>query len=733
MSKLLIIKILLSIGSLGATAGVSAAFTTSVVETRHEAEQTAPYAKWKAKGNAGSEEAFLGWVEEALKDNNNDGLDDEIALPAEAKEVGYETWLEARLGDGSEDEFLSWVETHLNQTNDNSAVNADPNVIIRTEEKIVDRPVEVVVEKPVEVIVERPVEKIVEKIVETDKAHELWLAEGNQGTDEDFIAWIKDMTLRQYEDGSTDDTSIFSDVAFSSEVTEYDGTEHVLEVTGVPAGTEIHYSDNKASDVGSYRGFVFLHKKGVESKVMTAELTITKINITSAVFDDQTVTYDGSTKNIMVTGAPGNVNIEYTMNGQPFTGATEAGSYEVTVTLTGDNYNTYTDTAILTIAKADIKSVAFNDSEVTYDGKSHNILISGNRPNGVGLEYIMSDAPFTGATNAGVYTIQAKMTGGSNYNDLTLTAVLVIKKADINGISFNSYSTTYGSAKYIEVLGALPDGVSVAYTHKDSGSPFEGVTELGDHTVLATLTGDNYNTTVFEATITIRPEQLAQPTGLSLTVEKNSAGKTRGVHLTWDAVPNAASYNINVYSKSSGELVRIIYPDTSTESLCDTTKLTCDIRRTFGYTYAAGEYIVRVVAIPEEGSTSYAQSEPSEEAKEYAHAGQLATPNVRYNSGTRQFSWDAVRSYDDDFKYTIYDVRVYSYDKEGNLLRTWMSDNAYTTTSVTLDEIKADAGITTGRFRFQFRAVANASLTAFAANGSTNSEYSEYTELFVFE
>jgi hypothetical protein len=462
-----ITKALLGICALGASATIAAV----IVDSNHTSLESA-YNKWLAEGNTGSAAEFGRWIQDSSR--NFDRLSDQLSAQPEAIDSGYTEWQKTRPAENSSlEEYIDWVKLHARETETTVSIPQQPEETpSRIVEVVVEKPVEVIVEKTVETVIEKPTEIIVEKIVESDTADKLWLSEGNVGTREQFTAWIKDMTVRQYESKVPDDTSVFKDTKFESLVTEFNGAEQSLVVTGAPEGTQIHYADNTATNVGTYRGFAYLVLPGVEAKVVTAQLTITKINITAAELPDKTFTYDGTTKTIEVIGAPANTNIEYTSNGSPFTGATEAGTYTVTATITGEDYNTFTTTATLTIEKADITTVNFKSATVTYDGKEHTIFISGSRPAGISLEYTCGGSPFTSATEAGVYEISAYMPGNSNYNPRTLTATLTINKADIGGIFLDSYSTTYdGTAKPSPSVANPPPAPQYPTTSKTAAPP----------------------------------------------------------------------------------------------------------------------------------------------------------------------------------------------------------------------------------------------------------------------
>ncbi|MBO4896803.1 MAG: laminin G domain-containing protein [Clostridia bacterium] len=80
-------------------------------------------------------------------------------------------------------------------------------------------------------------------------------------------------------------------------------------------------------------------------------------DITGYSFANSTVNYDGGIQSIAVTassGATSGVSIDYTVDGAPFTGASEVGSYYVTATITKPGYNALVLHATLTILSTNV-------------------------------------------------------------------------------------------------------------------------------------------------------------------------------------------------------------------------------------------------------------------------------------------------------------------------------------------------------------------------------------------
>lgn len=133
-------------------------------------------------------------------------------------------------------------------------------------------------------------------------------------------------------------------------------------------------------------------------------------------FNDATFTYDGEAHSLEVSGdIPDGTDVSYANNEQ-----TDAGTYEVTATLTNSAYNSLTLSATLTIEKATYVNVYMNDDSVLYDGEVHSLEVSGDIPDGTTITYLNNYQ-----TEAGEYTVAAALEN-PNYEDMTLTATLLI-------------------------------------------------------------------------------------------------------------------------------------------------------------------------------------------------------------------------------------------------------------------------------------------------------------------
>ena len=125
------------------------------------------------------------------------------------------------------------------------------------------------------------------------------------------------------------------------------------------------------ADIGNYDiSCNVLTKMGntpLESELKVATVSVLGIDFTGLSFNDKTVTYDSEVHNVEVTGVPDFATVEYKVDGRAFTGAEDAGTYEVTATVTAPGYNTWEETATLTINPAQITVNAVVADKV-YDG-----------------------------------------------------------------------------------------------------------------------------------------------------------------------------------------------------------------------------------------------------------------------------------------------------------------------------------------------------------------------------
>lgn len=259
-----------------------------------------------------------------------------------------------------------------------------------------------------------------------------------------------------------------------------DGNDHTSDSVSVDDGSRGDSSGTDSSDNSS----------GEDSSSDKPDETALKEFDKNVVFNDGTYIYDGQEKCIFVVGAPDGAEIEYVDNRK-----TDAGEYNATAKITKDGYKPKTLTATLTIEKAEIIGVTFIGAEYVYDGEQKSITAVGI-PEGAEVTYGNNKG-----VDAGVYHASATISK-KNYKTKTLNADLTITRADIAGITFEDTSAEYDTFSHeIEIIGDIPQGVTVRTTY--NGAETTGVTEVGEYTVVLTITGKNYNTFTKTATLKI--------------------------------------------------------------------------------------------------------------------------------------------------------------------------------------------------------------------------------------
>ncbi|MEC3880679.1 MBG domain-containing protein [Parapedobacter sp. 10938] len=278
----------------------------------------------------------------------------------------------------------------------------------------------------------------------------------------------------------------------------YDGTAQSLEITGtLPDGTSVSYADNSRTDVGTQEVTATITGGNYDDLVLTADLTVTPATITGIMLADGSFVYDGTAKSLVITGTPPQgTEVIYTSNSR-----TDAGTQEVTATVSGGNYDDLVLTADLTVTPATITGIMLADGSFVYDGTAQSLEITGTLPDGTSVSYADNSR-----TDVGTQEVTATITGG-NYDDLVLTADLTVTPATLTGIMLADGSFVYdGTAQSLEITGTWPDGTSVSYADNSR-------TDVGTQEVTATMTGGNYVDVVLTCDLTVTPATL---TGIML-------------------------------------------------------------------------------------------------------------------------------------------------------------------------------------------------------------------------
>ena len=220
-------------------------------------------------------------------------------------------------------------------------------------------------------------------------------------------------------------------VTFAGKTVTYTGEEYEIVVSGtIPTGVSVSYTNNKATNSGTYNASAVLSGDGYETKTLTTTLKINKatFDVSGLSWSTSSFTYDGSEKSVTINGTlPNGLTI------QSYSGnkATNVGNYTASVTFSYDtqNYNAPTFASKnWSIAKATMTGLIFASETFDYDATEKTIEVQGAIPSGSTVTYVCQEN--SGMTNTaketGTYTITVTITN-PNFYDYTSTATMTIR------------------------------------------------------------------------------------------------------------------------------------------------------------------------------------------------------------------------------------------------------------------------------------------------------------------
>lgn len=310
-------------------------------------------------------------------------------------------------------------------------------------------------------------------------------------------------------------------------------------------------SATKTSPAGSYAVIpAGLTAENYEIEFVNGTLTITSGTYT-IVASNTKVTYNGENQMFTVVLKDGETVIEgitftYTLNDAAFTGATNAGTYEVTVSYDSETYGKGSTVVTFVIDKANynLEGISLDETALTYNGKEQNLKLVGTLPEGVSA--VFSE----GSTNVGTKQITVTFTHeNANYNEITttLTGTLTINAKALEKDMFDVIpeQAYTGSAITPEVTGkfngtalVLGTDFDVEYTsNTDKGTATVTVAGKGNFTGEITLTfviGDSAPEKAKAAREALVTKYAPVLTGtLASTVTKLDVVAENGSVITW--------------------------------------------------------------------------------------------------------------------------------------------------------------------------------------------------------
>lgn len=320
----------------------------------------------------------------------------------------------------------------------------------------------------------------------------------------------------------------FTGLSLNSSTFTYNGQSHSLNVTGdLPAGTTIDYGTigHEFTNPGEYHVVATISCEGYNTKVLEADLTILLANFVGLTMEGYSVTYDGQPHSVDVLGnLPQGATISYG-SGNSFV---DAGSYEITATVSCFGYNDYVLTATLTIEKANLEGITFSNQTFLFDNDSHSI--APNVPDEYAGAVISYDENGNTYSELGSYQVNATVSL-NNYNDWHGVAYVIITNFD--NLSLNNATVTYdGSFHTLEIEGEVPEGATVSYV-----SGHEGGTLPDEYEIQIAVSVEGYEPSIFKATLTIEKAHFEGLSFSNSTVDYN--GEPQSIEVSGD-IPQGA-------------------------------------------------------------------------------------------------------------------------------------------------------------------------------------------------
>lgn len=365
-----------------------------------------------------------------------------------------------------------------------------------------------------------------------------------------------------------------------------------------------------------------IENKAIESADQNIEIGLSaEGNYPDITVESNSFEYDGKEHPVaVVSGVLDTDDAVYTVNGTDYNElikVKEVDSYEVTVTVNRDGFDTFTKTVTTEVSKGKFEISVTPLSDTTYDGKEHPAAEVGGLKKGDVVTYTLNDVeedPYTvtnpshsgvpSITNAGEYTLKIKVER-ENYEDFEKQYTATITVAELDGITVSVYDSVYDGAyhKAVEVKGAKDDDEVVFKVPGDEwayGSPQIRDYQLGgyDVSVMITRSDDNYKPLVINVTAYIRQA------GQSIAFKNYKSAETTAVYYDDENEENN-KYDFSV-SESSGIVYSLTDPTKPTETSPDVSDIAAI--DSSGLVTVKGPGCVTVVA-KKSGSANYKSAE----------------------------------------------------------------------------------------------------------------------------
>jgi uncharacterized repeat protein (TIGR02543 family) len=304
--------------------------------------------------------------------------------------------------------------------------------------------------------------------------------------------------------------SDLGDLAFVNGTFGYNGTSHKIEVTGLPSGLEVEYTDNTRTNAGSNPATATISGDNYSGSIdKTATITVNKALVTVTAEDKTSVYGDDIVELTYTLSMPlygtDSLNIDLTTTA---TETSDVGEYPITGTYSNDNYDVTFEPGTYTITKkaleeSDLGDLAFVNGTFGYNGTSHKIEVTG-LPSGLEVEYTNNTR-----TNAGSNPATAKISGDNYSGSIDKTATITVNKALVT-VTAEDKTSVYGD-DIVELTYTLSmplygtDSLNIDLTTTATET-----SNVGEYPITGTYSNDNYDVTFEPGTYTITKKALEE-------------------------------------------------------------------------------------------------------------------------------------------------------------------------------------------------------------------------------
>lgn len=183
-----------------------------------------------------------------------------------------------------------------------------------------------------------------------------------------------------------------------------------------------------------------IDEDSVDYDVTNGSITVTKPSLEGLSFEGAEYTYDGTEKALAVAGLPEGAKVVYTSEDFDKDGkAIDAGTYNITATVTKDGYSDWTKTATLTINPKEVTVTGLTAENKEYDG-TNTAVLSGGEIEGI----VARDGKDEYCDEHGGYRIKFSIPTEGTFEDANVgnNKAVKIPEITLDGCSAENYTVT---------------------------------------------------------------------------------------------------------------------------------------------------------------------------------------------------------------------------------------------------------------------------------------------------